>query len=162
MNKAARIPHARPTDPKEFREQIVGLCRTARTSENSPKNLNPAVKRYGSGPSRLRSIMENAKMVSLQRRKSVVATPSTTSFVCLAMVLDVYSWRIIGSEIASCLRTELLLNAVGRAVMQRTFQEVIHHAARVPRIPRLFSVYRGHKRISARQWEASATARTMR
>ena len=49
-------------------------------------------------------------------------------FVYLAVVLDVWSRRIVGWAMASHLRTELVLNALNMAIGQRQPQQVIHHS----------------------------------
>jgi putative transposase len=54
--------------------------------------------------------------------------PTWAGFLYLAIVLDVFSRRIVGWAIESHLRTELVLAAIERAFAQRCPQEVIHHS----------------------------------
>ena len=49
-------------------------------------------------------------------------------FLYLAVVLDVWSRRIVGWAMANHLRTELVLDALDMAVAQRRPQSVIHHS----------------------------------
>jgi putative transposase len=46
----------------------------------------------------------------------------------LAVVLDVWSRRVVGWAMANHLRTELVLDALGMAISQRRPQAVIHHS----------------------------------
>jgi len=54
--------------------------------------------------------------------------PTWAGFIYLAIVLDVYSRRIVGWALESHLRTELMLSALNRAYAQRHPHEVIHHS----------------------------------
>jgi putative transposase len=54
--------------------------------------------------------------------------PTWVGFLYLAIVLDVYSRRIVGWALENHLRTELMLNALNRAYAQRLPHEVIHHS----------------------------------
>lgn len=54
--------------------------------------------------------------------------PTWAGFVYLAIVLDVWSRRIVGWAIESHLRTELVLKALDMAVWQRKPRGVIHHS----------------------------------
>ena len=54
--------------------------------------------------------------------------PTWAGFVFLAVVLDVYSRRIVGWAMADHLRTELVLDALNMAVRQRRPEGVIHHS----------------------------------
>lgn len=55
-----------------------------------------------------------------------VPTASTTLY--LAVVLDVWSRRVIGWAMESALRTELVLAALNMAIAQRRPHQVIHHS----------------------------------
>src|ERR1700734_1535180 len=48
----------------------------------------------------------------------------------LAVVMDVYSRRIVGWAMETHLRTELILSALEMALMQRRPEAVIHHSDR--------------------------------
>jgi transposase InsO family protein len=48
-------------------------------------------------------------------------------FVYLAVVFDAWSRRVVGSAMPSPLRTELVMDALDRAIHQRRPRQVIHH-----------------------------------
>jgi putative transposase len=54
--------------------------------------------------------------------------PTWAGFLYLAVVLDAWSRRIVGWAMATHLRTELVLDALNMAVVQRGPTEVIHHS----------------------------------
>jgi putative transposase len=54
--------------------------------------------------------------------------PTWSGFLYLAMVLDVYSRRVVGWAMATHLRTELILAALEMALVQRRPKGVIHHS----------------------------------
>jgi putative transposase len=54
--------------------------------------------------------------------------PTWTGMLYLAVVLDVWSRRVIGWAMETHLRTELVLAAVNMAITQRRPQDVIHHS----------------------------------
>ena len=54
--------------------------------------------------------------------------PTAAGFLYLAVVLDAFSRRIVGWEMANHLRTELVLDALGMAIGQRQPTDVIHHS----------------------------------
>jgi len=56
--------------------------------------------------------------------------PTWSGFLYLAIVLDVYSRRIVGWAMETHLRTELILSAFEMALAQRRPNSVIHHSDR--------------------------------
>ena len=54
--------------------------------------------------------------------------PTAAGFLYLAVVLDVWSRRVVGWAMASNLRAELVLDALEMAVGQRRPRDVIHHS----------------------------------
>jgi putative transposase len=54
--------------------------------------------------------------------------PTWAGFLYLAMVLDVWSRRVVGWAMATHLRTELVLGALNMALAQRRPEAVIHHS----------------------------------
>jgi putative transposase len=54
--------------------------------------------------------------------------PTWAGFLYLAVVLDVFSRRIVGWAMETCLRTELVLKALNMALGQRRPAAVIHHS----------------------------------
>ena len=60
----------------------------------------------------------------------ITYVPTWAGFLFLAVVLDVYSRRVIGWAMGTTLRTELVLDALNMAVTQRRPAGVIHHSDR--------------------------------
>jgi len=58
----------------------------------------------------------------------ITYVPTWAGFLYLAVVLDVYSRRIVGWAMANHLRTELVVDALNMAVGQRQPTTVIHHS----------------------------------
>jgi putative transposase len=54
--------------------------------------------------------------------------PTWSGFLFLAVVLDVYSRRVVGWAMADHLRTELVLDALNMALYRRRPKNVIHHS----------------------------------
>ena len=54
--------------------------------------------------------------------------PTLVGFLYLAIVLDVFSRRVVGWAMATHLRTELVIEALEMAVAQRRPAGVIHHS----------------------------------
>jgi len=58
----------------------------------------------------------------------ITYVPTWTGFLYLAVVLDVFSRRIVGWAMANHLRTELILGALDMALDRRRPEDVIHHS----------------------------------
>jgi transposase InsO family protein len=58
----------------------------------------------------------------------ITYVPTWAGFLYLAVVLDVFSRRIVGWAMANHLRTELILEALDMAVWRRRPENVIHHS----------------------------------
>jgi putative transposase len=58
----------------------------------------------------------------------ITYVPTWTGFLFLAVVLDVFSRRIVGWAMANHLRTELILDALNMAIARRRPEDVIHHS----------------------------------
>ena len=58
----------------------------------------------------------------------ITYVPTATGFLYLAIVLDVFSRKVVGWAMANHLRTELVLEALNMAIGQRRPQGVIHHS----------------------------------
>ena len=101
------------------------------------------------GRKRVARLMRAAGVQGVSRRKSRTTTrrdpaaapapdrlwvadityiPTWAGFLYLAVVLDVWSRRVIGWAMATHLRTELVLDAFNMAVAQRRPTTVIHHS----------------------------------
>ena len=58
----------------------------------------------------------------------ITYVPTWAGFIFLAIVLDVWSRKIVGWSIGQDLRTELVLEALNMALAQRAARAVIHHS----------------------------------
>jgi putative transposase len=58
----------------------------------------------------------------------ITYVPTCVGFLYLAVVLDVWSRRVVGWAMETHLRTELVLGALNMAVLQRQPEQVIHHS----------------------------------
>ena len=58
----------------------------------------------------------------------ITYVPTLAGFLFLAVVMDVFSRRIVGWAMATHLRTELILDALNMAIYQRRPRDVIHHS----------------------------------
>ena len=58
----------------------------------------------------------------------ITYVPTTSGFLYLSVVLDVFSRRVVGWSMANHLRTELVLDALEMAVQQRRPADVIDHS----------------------------------
>ena len=58
----------------------------------------------------------------------ITYVPTWAGFLYLAIVLDAFSRRIVGWAMATHLKTELVLDALEMALMQRRPDEVVHHS----------------------------------
>jgi putative transposase len=58
----------------------------------------------------------------------ITYVPTWSGFLYLAIVLDVWSRRIVGWAMANHLKTELVLDALDMALAQRRPESVIHHS----------------------------------
>jgi putative transposase len=58
----------------------------------------------------------------------ITYVPTWTGFVYLAVVIDVWSRKVVGWSMASHLRKKLVLDALGMATSQRNPKGVIHHS----------------------------------
>lgn len=54
--------------------------------------------------------------------------PTWAGFLYLAVVLDAFSRKIVGSAMAEPLKTELVLSALNMAIGQRRPRGVVHHS----------------------------------
>ena len=58
----------------------------------------------------------------------ITYVPTRSGFLFVAIVLDVYSRRVVGWAMATHLRTELVLDALNMAIYRRRPENVIHHS----------------------------------
>ena len=58
----------------------------------------------------------------------ITYVPTSAGFLYLAIVLDVFSRRVVGWALAAHLRTELVIEALEMAIAQRRPEAVVHHS----------------------------------
>lgn len=58
----------------------------------------------------------------------IAYVPTEAGFLSLAVVVDAFSWRVVGRAMAGHLRTELVLGALDMAAQERNSNETIHHS----------------------------------
>lgn len=75
----------------------------------------------------------------------ITYVPTKSGFLYLAVVLDVFSRRVVGWSMAHHLRTELVLAALDMAVEQRKPENAIHHSDRGSQYTSLAFGYRCRK-----------------
>lgn len=73
--------------------------------------------------------------------------PTWAGFLYLAVVLDVFSRRVVGWAMANHLQTELVLEALDMAIYRRKPDGVIHHSDQVASIRRSRSALAAARRI---------------
>ena len=82
----------------------------------------------------------------------ITYVPTAAGFLYLAVVLDVFSRRVVGWSMADHLRTELVLDALDMAVGQRRPASVIHHSDKVVSTRRWPSVNAAANGAWHRRW----------
>ncbi len=104
--------------------QAAGLAGVSRRAFVTTTRRRP---RRAAGP--------GSRPAGLRRRRpdrlwvaDITYIPTWAGFLYLAVVLDVWSRRVIGWAMATHLRTELVLDALNMAVGQRRPTAVIHHS----------------------------------
>ena len=86
--------------------------------------------------------------------------PTWAGFIYLAVVLDVWSRRIVGWAIGEHMTTDLVLAALNMAITQRKPDGVIHHSDQGSQYTRVAFGKRCGRWACARRWAASATPTT--
>src|SRR6185437_11232570 len=79
----------------------------------------------GAGPRRPQVRRDGANQLWVA---DITYVPTWVGFLYLAVVLDVFSRRIVGWSMAGHLRSELVVDALNMAVGQRAPSTVIHHS----------------------------------
>jgi putative transposase len=93
----------------------------------------------------------------------ITYVPTAAGFLYLAVVVDVWSRRVVGWAMANHLRAELVLDALNMALGQRRPREVIHHSDQSPprrrpgvaNIPRWLSASAARKPACGLRWARS-------
>ena len=93
----------------------------------------------------------------------ITYVPTWAGFLYLAVVLDVYSRRVVGWAMASDLRTELALDAFNMAIFRREATQMSFITPiKAANIPQLHSGSAARRPAYAPRWDRSATVTTMR
>lgn len=93
----------------------------------------------------------------------ITYVPTRGGFLYLAVVLDAFSRRVVGWQMASRLRAELVLAALEMALEQRRGAEgVIHHSDQGCQYTSVAFGQRCQRAACVRRWGRSATATTTR
>src|SRR5690242_1362652 len=90
----------------------------------------------------------------------ITYVPTMAGFLYLAVVVDVWSRRVVGWAMANHLRAELVLDALNMALGQRRPRDVIHHSDKAANIPRSLSANAARKPACGPQWARSGTRTT--
>jgi len=136
-----RPPSARAQSDARLSERIRALHQRSRGSYGVPRILED-LQEEGEriNHKRVARLMRSAGLVGISRRKGFKTTArdrdarpapdrvQLAGFLFLAVVMDVFSRRIVGWAMATHLRTELILDALNMAIYQRRPQDVIHHS----------------------------------
>ncbi len=111
------------------RKRVARLMRTAGIRGVSPIRYVRTTTSDGTARS---TDLVDRQFVAVRPDKLWVADitylPTWSGFLYLAIVLDVWSRRIVGWSMATHLRTELVLEALNMALYQRGPVDVIHHS----------------------------------
>ena len=90
--------------------------------------------------------------------------PTWTGFIYLAVVLDVWSRRVIGWSIGQSMTADLVLAALNMALSQRRPEDVIHHSDQgsTPVSPSANAVARWGSDLQWARWATPTTTRWLR
>lgn len=91
----------------------------------------------------------------------ITYVPTWSGFLFLAIVLDVFSRRVVGWAMATHLRTELVLDALEMAIHTRKPKDVIHHSDQGCQYTSI-AFGRRCRPAFGHRWDRSATATIMR
>ena len=93
----------------------------------------------------------------------ITYVPTKAGFLYLAVVIDVWSRRVVGWSMRNDLTTPLVTDALDMALAQRTPHRVIHHSDRGSQpTSRLHSGPAARRPASPCRWDAEATPTTTR
>lgn len=99
---------------------LEGVCRRKKYRNTRDKDARPAP-----------DLVERAFVATAPNQlwvADITYVPTWAGFLYLAVVLDVFSRRIVGWAMDTHLRTELVVDALNMAVGQRQPAAVIHHS----------------------------------
>jgi len=138
IHAASRETYGVPRVYKEFvenheavgRDRIARLMRRAGLQGVSPRRFVTTTRRdEAARPApdlverRFQAVGPNQLWVA-----DITYVPTWAGFLYLAMVLDVFSRKVVGWAMATHLRSELVLDALQMATLQRQPESVIHHS----------------------------------
>ena len=103
-------------------------ARNPRTERERPAGGRPSIRDDFEAKARRPSSRFPARRRSRLRQVSRLASVTLVGFLYLAIVLDVFSRRVVGWAMATHLRTELVVEALDMAVAQRRPEAVVHHS----------------------------------
>lgn len=112
------------------RKRVARLMRAAGlVGASRRKGIRTTVRRAGAQPAS-DLVQRNFKAEGPNQLwvADITYIPTWTGFLFLAVVLDVFSLRVVGWSMANDLRTQLVLDALEMALSQRRPQGVIHHS----------------------------------
>lgn len=112
------------------RKRVARLMRAAGLCGVSRRRFVTTTQRDLNAPSAQDLVQRNFRATAPDRLwvADISYVPTWTGFMYLAIVLDVFSRRIVGWAMENHLRSELVLSAIDRAFAQRCPHEVIHHS----------------------------------
>jgi len=96
----------------------------------------------------------------------ITYVPTQEGYLYLAVVVDAYSRKVVGWEMAGHLRSELVLEALDMATGQREPEETVHHSDQDERVRQAVSIQQSPSESGVRpkeydpRWGREATATT--
>jgi putative transposase len=121
IHRRSRGTYGSPSIHAELADEGATLRRYVVTTQADPKAERPV------------DLVERAFFATAPDRlwvADITYIPTWSGFLYLAMVLDVFSRKIVGWAMDTNLKTELILQALEMAVTQRQPSGVIHHSDR--------------------------------
>ena len=112
------------------RKRVARLMRSAALAGVSRRKRPPTTVRF-QGVDKAPDLVQRQFTAEAPDRlwvADITYVPTRAGFLYLAVVLDVFSRRVVGWAIESHLRTELALQALNMALSLRRPQDVIHHS----------------------------------
>ena len=132
---------ARARRDEELGEAIRAIHEDSRGTYGVPRvHAELSARGWRISRKRVARLMREAGLAGVSRRRGTRTTRTESShraapdrvvgFLYLAIVLDVFSRRVVGWSMAHHLRTELVLGALNMAGAQRRPERVVHHSDR--------------------------------
>lgn len=115
--------------PRVGIKRVGRLMRKAGIRGVSPRKYVVTTRRDGTPPAK--DLVERNFLADRPNKlwvADITYVPTSAGFLFLAVVIDVWSRKVVGWAIAGHLRTELVLAALEMAVTQRQPTDVVHHS----------------------------------